>query len=304
MVRSLLVPLDGSPFAEHALPSAVSIAKRSGASIELARVETKLHSLELPTELADSEFARTSADARAYLEDAAQRLRAAAHVHVTTCLLEGRVAQALHDRSAAAGVDLIVLTTHGRGPLSRLWLGSVADQLIREAPCPLLLVRPGETPPDLSQDVAFRHLLIPLDGSEFAEQILEPAMALGQLMNADYRLLRVVQPVAVGGFEHVTTAISGPQASLVGFLETEARRYIARAGQVFLERSLAATQHVAMHVQPATAILQDAEAHGIDLIALATHGYRGPARFFLGSVADKVVRGAACCVLLYRPLDR
>jgi nucleotide-binding universal stress UspA family protein len=304
MYQNLLVPLDGSLFAEHALPVAASIAKRCGGSIELARVETKLHSLELPPELADNEFARASADARAYLEETAQRLRAAAQVPVTTSLLEGRVAQALHDRSAAAGVDLIVLTSHGRGPISRMWLGSVADQLIREAPCPLLLVRPGETPPDLSRDFAVRHVLIPLDGSKFAEQILKPAMALGEHMKADFRLLRVVQPVMVGGFEHVTTAVSGPQASLVGFLETEARRYIARAGQIFQERSLAATQHVAMHVQPATAILQDAEAHGTDLIALATHGYRGPARFFLGSVADKVVRGASCAVLLYRPLDQ
>ena len=88
------------------------------------------------------------------------------------------------------------MTTHGRGPLTRFWLGSVADELVRRASVPLLLVRPHEGVPDLAQEPILQHLLIPLDGSELAEQVLEPAVALGTLMAADYSLLRIYGPLS------------------------------------------------------------------------------------------------------------
>src|SRR5438067_676921 len=98
-------------------------------------------------------------------------------------------------RFAFDGADLVVMTTHGRGPLGRLWLGSVADALVRDLAMPLLLVRPQETAPDFKREPLLKHLLLPLDGSPLAEQMLEPAVALGTLMEADYTLLRVIKPV-------------------------------------------------------------------------------------------------------------
>jgi nucleotide-binding universal stress UspA family protein len=72
--------------------------------------------------------------------------------------------------------DLVVMTTHGRGALSRFWLGSVADEVMRMSTTPVISVRPKETAVDLASEEALRNTLIPLDGSAQAERILEAAV--------------------------------------------------------------------------------------------------------------------------------
>src|SRR5690606_5946298 len=95
------------------------------------------------------------------------------------------------------GVDLVVMATHGRGALRRAWLGSVADTLVREGGRPVLLVRPPdeEARPDPDAPVTFSHLLIPLDGSDEAEQAVRPAMELGEATGARFTLLTVIPMV-------------------------------------------------------------------------------------------------------------
>ena len=180
MYRSILVPLDGSTFGEQALPLALSIARRAGASLQVVHVHVPLMPYDESLLTIDprlNEQARESE--RAYLDAVVERLSRIAPVPVTSALLEGPVAEALYEHTVTAGTNLVVLTTHGRGPLARFWLGSVADELVRRLPMPILLVRPQETVPDLAGEPVLQRMLIPLDGSEFAEQILEPAMALG-----------------------------------------------------------------------------------------------------------------------------
>src|SRR5262249_56389554 len=87
------------------------------------------------------------------------------------------------------------LTTHARGPFGRFWLGSVADKLMRTLPVPVLLVHPKDGAADLQEDRPLQHVLLPLDGSPLAEQMIQPAVALGSVSNADYALLRVVKAI-------------------------------------------------------------------------------------------------------------
>jgi nucleotide-binding universal stress UspA family protein len=194
--------------------------------------------------------------------------------------------------------DLMVMTTHGRGPLSRFWFGSVADDLIRRVSVPLLVVRPQEVAPNLRELPALRRFLIPLDGSPFAETILEPAQGLGRLWNADYTLFQAFSPVVVPVYEAVY--YDGGSEDLIEQARTKARDYLdglavpARAG------SLTVRTRVTAHPEPALAILGEAARQEADVIALATHGRHGLARLFLGSVADKVVRGSSVPVLIYR----
>ena len=133
---------------------------------------------------------------RAYLDGVVKRVASASPVRVTSDLLEGpRVAETLQAHAATSGADLIVMTTHGRGPLSRFWLGSIADEMVRLATTPVLLVRPHEEALDLTSEPGVRHILIPLDGSDLAEQVLEPARVLGVFMQAHFTLLRVYGPL-------------------------------------------------------------------------------------------------------------
>ena len=97
---------------------------------------------------------------------------------------DGPVAGVIRDQAKIAGADLIVMTTHARGIFSRFWLGSATDDLLRDSPLPLLLAHPQPHAPDLSAEMPLQRWLIPLDGSELAEQVLEPALRTANLFGS------------------------------------------------------------------------------------------------------------------------
>jgi len=304
MFRSLLVPLDGSTFAEHALPLALSIARRAGAALRVVRIHVPfaLMYADSMSPFAYQAEAAAMEQERAYLEGVVKRLATVSSLSATSALLEGpAIAEMLNGHAKTHGVDLIVMTTHGRGPLTRFWLGSVADELARRASAPLLLVRPQEGIPDLAQEPVLRHLLIPLDGSELAEQVLEPALALGTLMAADYSLLRIYGPVIETEIDPLGRARVGGFDRPPEELKVAAETYLQRVAERLRAKGLTVQTHAMLGQRAAVAILQEAQARGIDLIALESHGHVGLERLLLGSVADKVVRGATTSVLVQRP---
>jgi nucleotide-binding universal stress UspA family protein len=199
-------------------------------------------------------------------------------------------------------VDLVVMNVVGAGPWTRFWLGSIADELVRRLPMPVLLLRPQDSVPELGREPAFRHVLVPLDGSAGAEQIVEPAVALGTLMRAEYTLFRVVTPLTPAG--NPTGEPPRQQLRVIEEqLRADAQAYLVRVAERLRARSLRVQTRVVLHEHPAVAIL-DAQAHGIDLIAFTTRGHRALPLLFLGSTADKVLRGASAPVLVQRPLHQ
>lgn len=293
MYRSILVPLDGSAFGEHALPFALSLARRAGAQLHLVHV----HVPPAPI-LADANDAELRGYERMYLDGLVQRIEARWDVPITTMLLDGAVAQTLHEYAIACQADLIVMTTHGGGALSRFWLGSIADTVIRQVSLPLLLIRPQEHVLDIAHEPNVKHILIPLDGSALAEHMLTHATALGRLIQAEYTLLQVIEPVSMG----YGTELYGVAVDTQGIeqLRTEAQAYLDRLA-VGLRADGMRVQTAAVIDLAATAILNYAHEHAVDLIALETHGRTGLARWLVGGVADKVIRSATVPVLLHRP---
>jgi nucleotide-binding universal stress UspA family protein len=293
MYRSILVPLDGSSFGEHALPLALSLACRAGAQLHLAHVH---QASRLASDNAADEAQRAAEGA--YLDGLLRRLQASCDVPITTKLLDGPIAQALRDYAVERQADLIVMTTHGRGALSRAWLGSIADALMRSVSMPVLLVRPHEQPADIAHEPAIRHILVPLDGSMLAEQILVHATELGRMTQAEYTLLQATDPFFVG---------YGPEMSPIGAEEQFLVSLQAQA-QEYLDGVAARLRAEGLQVQTttmiefaATAILDYARDQAVDLIALETQGRGGLARWIVGGVADKVIRSASVPVLLHRP---
>jgi nucleotide-binding universal stress UspA family protein len=311
--RSILVPLDGSALGEQSLPLASAIAARAEAGVQLAHVHVSL----VPT-YADTVMAYDNVPddvlklrEQGYLERTVKRLRTGTRVPVTSALLEGPVVRALQDWAASACVDLVVMTTHGHGPLARFWLGSVADELVRRMPIPVLITRPHDTPPGAPPEAAFRNILIPLDGSALAEQILEPAIALGTLWGAEYTLLRAVKPMVLGPYDPADGTVERLDPVILGQLQafheeeaTAARAYLEAVAGRMRARGLRVQARAVVHEQPAAAILEHVKAHRPDLVAIETHGRSGLPRLFLGSVADKVLRGTTVPVLMHRPLTR
>jgi nucleotide-binding universal stress UspA family protein len=300
MYRSLLVPLDGSQFGEHALPLARAIARQTGATLHLVHV----HVISVPISVDaipvfdEALDAQDRAREQTYLDDLARRLSTGGALRITTAVLDDPIANALQTYALAHDIDLVVMTTHGRGAFSRFWLGSVADTLVRYAPMPILLLRPQQTPPDLDRIPEMKHFLVPLDGSALAERILPPAAALGALTNAAFTLLQVVAPEAAG-YETDWPA-TRPEAGVLRAIQAAAQTYLDHVAERLGAQSLGVHTAV-LSGQTAPAILEYAHSHAVDLIALATHGRSGAARILLGSIADKIVRGATTPVLLYRP---
>jgi nucleotide-binding universal stress UspA family protein len=311
LYRSILVPLDGSTFGEKAIPLALSIARRAGAALQLAQVHIGLVAPYADTVLTyqNTLGGLDKEPERAYLDKLVQRLTSVADVPVTASLLEeGPIAEVLQGWATSTGVDLIVMTTHGFGPLVRSWLGSVADELVRRSTVPVLLVRPQEGKLDVTQEPPLRRILIPLDGSELAEKIIGPAVGLGRPRGAEYTLLRVVKPLVLGQYSVEPMPVAVVDQTLLARLQemhkgeqAEASSYLERIAEPLRGRSLRVQTRVVIHEQPAVAILDEAKSCQADLIALETHGRSGLPRLFLGSVADKVVRGTSIPVLVQRP---
>ena len=173
-VTNIVVPLDGSSLSEAALPVAASIARANHGTIHLARVHTPVVTQVdfgiFPPNF-DDELRQTEQD---YLATTARTLAPDAKVPTGTQLLAGSVGRAIRAYVDQIGATLVVISTHGRTGLSRMWLGSTTDWLVRFLPVPVLAVRPnGETP---ARSIGFEQILVALDGSERSETIIPEAV--------------------------------------------------------------------------------------------------------------------------------
>ena len=325
MLRSILVPIDGSAFSASALPIAAALASRDGATLHLLTIYAPL-ALSLPLlPSAPESAAQYDAEQRTALRRAldarAERLGVEYGITVLSTVLDGEPAEVLISEAARRHVDLIVMTTHGRGGFTRAWLGSVADALLRRAPAPVLLIRRTNTADESSTAVAaadgtaapqgtashptpaaghFRHVLVPLDCGALAEEAVPPAMELATPNETVFRLLHVLR---------VAETRLPPERTFWLPLEVEAMRERRESAAAYLDRQATRLRAAGYEVDtatvlghdPARAALHEADAVGADLIALSTHARGGVARVVLGSVADKIVRGANSPVLVVRP---
>jgi nucleotide-binding universal stress UspA family protein len=300
--RSILVPLDGSLFAEQALPWALAIGRAARSKVRLVRVH---QSAALPISVEAARYFNSMDQAvrrseRKYLREVAGRLRRSGGPGISSALLAGPVTDTLTQYVHDSRADLVVMTTHGRGPLQRVWLGSVADHLIRHLQVPVLLIRPRERPLTAKRPPAIKRMMVPLDGSSLAEAALTPAAALARLLDIEVVLLEVVAPLLVN------IPPMGPPS--IGFYEqglklvqSEAEEYLQAIAKRLGQEGLAATSRVVLGPEAAGTILEVARHSRVGLVTIATRGQGGIRRLALGSVADKVVRGAEIPVLVIRP---
>jgi len=302
MFDVIVVPVDGSPFGELALPKALGIGCESGGEVRLVSVITPVSSTfgsEEDRILEEDRLDVSRAQAREYMEELLKRvILSGCDVPISCHVEDGPVVTGLDDHVRAAGADLLVMTTHGWGPLRRAWLGSVADGLIRRTPCPVLAIRPkeGETP-SLEKE-RLGHILVTLDGSRQSRDILEYAKAMARAFDARITLFRAIPPhfpISSPYTSHSTPAFQGLEAE-----EQAARESLETEAESLRTEGFSVEVATREGAHPAEGILEYAVGHEVDLIAMATHGRGGVSRLVLGSVADKVLRGGNIPVLLHR----
>jgi len=316
MPAPILVPLDGSDFAEQSLPVARNLAEQLSAPIHLVAVYQPLVALNAaPTiQLYDRTYdVEQSEKLAASLRVRAEALAREVPTGVTHSVVDSeKVVEALLGEAARIGAQILVSTTHGRGGFQRFWLGSVADGLVRSAQLPVLLVRPSlpeQAPPrpelesvdtETPRVAPLRRLLLPLDGSPLSELAIEPGLRLLQNEGASVRLLRVVTipPSRLSPQETYWTpieeqAFDDRRAEATAYLEDIARNNLPSTVDVSISAPL--------HASPGAAILEEAGEWDADVIAMSTNAREGFTRLVVGSVADKVYRGAEVPTLVVPP---
>lgn len=301
MYERILVPLDGTPIAEQALRPAASIARAAGAHLYLATaaIPSAMGLPELPYEASLGEFETE------YLDEVANRVREAGVPDVSTKLLAGDdVVSQLEAHRMEVGAGLTVMASHGRGPVERAWLGSVTDRFVRTSEAPVLLVRadPDAESPDLTANSDFGRVLIPLDGSRLSRAAVGPAMELPRTASTVYILVRIIEPPRAIGSVWLPAAVELTEEQ-VEAARRAAEAELGSATKLVAERGCDVEPVAEFAAPVAKGILEIADGRGADLIAMATHGRGGAQRLMLGSVADKVIRGADCPVLVVRPGD-
>ena len=313
MYRRILVPLDGSTLSETALRMALPLAHRQGATVEIVHVHELPHLLGLAPMFDTQLDAEVRDSMRSEQRALARGLSQESGVSVEAVFLEGDALSALVEYAERTEPDLVVMTTHGRSGLSRLWLGSITDGIARKLRIPVLVTH-GEAAGDVERGSVssavdapmFPRVLVPLDGSANAEAIFPSITALVMPDEVTVALLRVVvAPVQTD--LRLKAASSTPSTYRAGIdaARVESLAYLDDVAESLRAIGILATTHVVVHPNPASVILNFASdspfASGnlVDLIALAPHERTTRDRLLLGSVTDKVLRGATTPVLLH-----
>ena len=267
MWQPVLVPLDGSPDAEQALPYAEALA---GPGCQLILLEVG--------EDPDDEFTllERHAGSCAQLETAS-----------------GDPAEQILRVVRDLGVGLIVMTTQGRGALGRWAFGSVADAVTRKSPVPVLVVRPGEE----TTEPPIRRLVVPLDGSSLAEAAVPFAQSLAQRLGIPVHLLTAIDPVSLvpSAVAPVLAFDSEVYTETLAQLRGDAESWLAAVGDR-LRGAGVETSWETVSGSPYVAI-SDALQPG-DAIVMTSHGRGGVRRWLLGSVAEKLIREGQAPVML------
>jgi nucleotide-binding universal stress UspA family protein len=283
MFERILVPLDGSDTAEAAL---AYVALLPSDRVRLLAVECDRVDL--------SAVCTAARDCKAYLEALAAPLRDHGR-DVDTLVAFGNPAQQI--LALAAVADLVVMGSHGHGGVKRFVLGSVADEVARHAPVPVMIVRGGPAPPTAVQ---VTRIVVPLDGSDLAEQAVPVAAALAADLGVPVHLLRVLDIDALRATVQAGSHVAGAYMRSQEEIQRYAEEYLAEQAQDLRNRDLTATAEV-LTGSPAVTLLDAMRPD--DLVVMTTHGRGGVRRMLLGSVADKLARAAVAPVVLVRAHD-
>lgn len=284
----IMCPVDFSPGSQQAMRTAVRIANEQDAELLL------VHSWYIPpvTFAGDYVYAgdivqTMTDDAQRALDNAVAEARKLGARRVTSKMLNGQPWQQIIDAAKREpGLGLIVIGTHGRTGLSRVLMGSVAELVVRHAPCPVLTIRPVNEP------TPYTHVLCPVDLSKPAREAMNLAAEMVKPGSAGITLLHVLElPVSYTGELPIPDFHRELDARSAALLDRWTADLKAKV-------NVPVTQMTRIG-RPGAQILALLEHdRTFDLVVMGSHGHTGVERMLLGSVAEKVVRHARCPVLV------
>jgi nucleotide-binding universal stress UspA family protein len=300
MYKVIMAPVEVSPFETRALAVAARLARQFDTALDLVRVMTPpVVAQPFPPmkafEITEEALAEEREAYRQELEALGAEIERNVGVRVNTKLMVGRVTQTLRDHAIEMGADVIVMASHSRGGLKRLSLGSVTDYLIRDTHVPVLVVKPDVAFFDEAAEIPAR-IVVPLDGSAMAEQILPQVIALASALNATVTLVHILTPQTYSQKRIVQPGLPWWDADIAA-----ADAYLSGQAESLAAGGVKVTKDVILNTDVPAAILDCAIRVRANCIAVATNGVGGIRRFVFGTVADELTRKSPISLLVFHP---
>ncbi|PCR90281.1 universal stress protein [Natrinema ejinorense] len=286
MTTRLLVPTDGSDSARAALEHALDIAADQDATVHVLYVaDTNEPSLtQLGGDVVDvleREGDEILSDAAALAEDRG--------VSVTTTVVQGDPRKTIADRTTVDEVDLVVMGAHGRRGISEYVLGSVTDYVVNRSEVPVVTVRAAD---DATRRYPYADVLVPTDGSDHATAAVERAASIATRHGATLHLLSIV--------DELPETIASGSSQLSEQLEENVQEVLDEAEAIARRAGADPVTTTVSTGSVPREITAYADAEGIDLVVMGTHGHTGLDRHLLGSFSERVIRTSPVPVLTTR----
>ena len=300
MFDHILVPLDGSSLAECVLPHVIAIAQTFNSQVILLQVLERPHDPALAQAIDPLEWELIKAEANTYLDRAsAHLLRSGLKVQKT--LKEGPAAELIIEFAHRNDIDLIVLSSHGQSGLSGWNISSVVQKIILRAYTSTMIVRAYQAIRKDLASVGYRHILVPLDGSQRAENVLPPTTILSRFYGSQLLLAHLVcKPDMLS-----RTPLTPDEIELVNKIiernRQEATRYLDE-----ISSQLAAGIDLHLYISEGNSadLHSLAELENVDLVVLGAHGYSGNPRWPYGSVTLSFIAYGTTPLLIVQDVSR
>lgn len=308
MYARILVPLDGSELAEEVLPYAQALAKGLRTRIELLRViEPPPEEMAVPGHGVYPYWSvdNVRSNARDYLEGIASTLREEG-LSAFTKVREGRPADWVAAEAELEPDTLVAMSGHGRSGITRWILGSVTDRILHTTSTPVLVIHAGGKE-GASSEQEVGNLLVPLDGSPLAEQVLPHVATLGAVLGAKVHLVRANPSKGeyhayLGHYpmDASATVYTGIYEEFSKEEDARAMEYLHGVKDRLRGMGITSVEESLLKGHAAEVIIDLAQEIPSCMVLMSSHGSAGIGRWILGSVADRVVRYTGVPVLIVR----
>lgn len=303
MFDPILVPLDGSLLAECVLPHAVAIARAFDSRITLLRVLDKRQATQSPQlfDLLNWQIAKT--DAKLYLEKISARLQEYG-VQAREVVLEGLVAESITEFAQTQGMKLVILSSYGNAGSSQWGISSITQKVIYSAPTSIMLIRARQpvTGELTLREVPYRQIMIPLDGSWRAENVLPTIASLSRFHHSKVHVVHVVKTPEMARHMPLMREDLDLSNQIVARNREEAIRYLdhTRLHSPLVDNDL--KTHLLTSDNAAAALHDLVDVEHIDLAVFSAHGYSGSNQWPYGSMVNHFILYSKVPLLIVQDL--
>jgi nucleotide-binding universal stress UspA family protein len=304
MFDPILVPLDGSQLAECVFPHTIAIARAFSAEITLLRILEK-NQAGVSAQLFDLlNWQINKTKAGLYLDTIKARFQTFG-LHAETMVLEGLVADGITEYAQNQGMKLIILSSHGRHGISQWGISSIAQKIILSAQTSLLIIRADQRytqSGESAEDPIYRRILVPLDGSQRAENVLPIITQLSHFHRSEIHLVQVVQTPEMARQLPPAREDIDLSTQVVERNREEAAHYLEQLKLRSYPEGITVQTHLITSENAAVALHQIEEQENIDMVALSAHGYSGNHQWPYGSMVNNFIMYGKAHLLIVQDL--